>query len=82
MGLVISLVVTLFWKISVHAGSVAGALVILAIVAGPGVLLAAPLVIGLVAWSRVELGDHTVWQVIGGSLIGALVATAFFGLLR
>jgi hypothetical protein len=82
LGLGISLLVTLFWKISVHAGSVAGALVILAMVAGPGILLAATVVVGLVAWSRVELGDHTVWQVLGGALLGTLVAAVFFGLLR
>ena len=81
-GLLISLVVTLFWKISVHSASVTGAVVILAIAVGRGVLLATPLVVGLVAWSRVELGDHTVWQVLGGALLGALVAAVFFRLLR
>lgn len=80
-GLAISLVVTLFWKISVHVGAVTGAITILAIVVGPVLLLLAPLV-ALVAWARIELSDHTVAQVIGGSLLGASVASSVFVLLR
>ena len=81
LGLAVSLLVTLFWKISVHAGSVAGALAVLAVVFGPGLLLLAPL-LGLVAWARVELGDHTVAQVTGGAAVGAGVVVLVFTLSR
>ncbi len=80
-GLVVSLLVTLVWKISVHVGVVAGTIVILAVLFGPVLLLLAPLVV-LVAWARVELGDHTVAQVIAGGLLGGAVAAVAFSLLR
>lgn len=80
-GLAISLLITLFWKISVHAGATAGAFTILAILFGPWFLLFSPLV-ALIAWSRVELGDHTPAQVIAGTGVGAAVAFTVFTLLR
>lgn len=80
-GLVIALLVTLIWKISLHAAGAAGTVVILALVFGPVWLALAPLV-GLVGWARVELGDHTAAQVSAGALIGALVAAVVFTLLR
>jgi membrane-associated phospholipid phosphatase len=79
-GLAVSLVVTLFWKMSIHTAVVSGSVVILAFVFGPVLLLTAPLV-ALVAWSRVELGDHTFAQVAGGAGLGALVALTTYPLL-
>ncbi len=80
-GLVVSLLVTLVWKISVHAGVVAGTVVVLVVIFGPVALLLSPLIL-LVGWARVELGDHTLAQVIAGALLGAVVATSVFSLLR
>ncbi|ATE55077.1 hypothetical protein [Actinosynnema pretiosum] len=59
------------WKISVHSGVAFGAIAILAIQSGPwwALLWSAS---ALVAWSRVELGDHTTGQVCGGAVLGVL----------
>lgn len=81
VGLIISLAITFFWKMSIHVASVAGAIVILVLVFGPGVLALAPVVV-LVGWARVELHDHTPSQVAAGAVIGALVAGIVFELLR
>jgi hypothetical protein len=40
------------------------------------------LLVVVVAWARVRLGDHTVAQVIGGGCIGAVVAAATVLALR
>jgi membrane-associated phospholipid phosphatase len=81
VGLIVSLLVTLFWKISVHVAVVAGAEVILVLVFGPLLLVLGPLV-ALVGWARVGMGDHTPGQVIAGSALGATVAAVVFMLLR
>jgi membrane-associated phospholipid phosphatase len=81
VGLVVSLAVTLFWKISIHVAVVAGSVVVLALVFGPIALIAAPLV-AAVAWARVQLGDHTPLQVLVGATVGALVAGVAFPFLR
>jgi membrane-associated phospholipid phosphatase len=81
VGLASSLLVTLAWKISVHTAVAAGAAVILVLVSGPA-LAVAGLGAALAGWSRVELGDHTIAQVIGGSALGVAVAWSVFSLLR
>jgi membrane-associated phospholipid phosphatase len=79
-GLVVSLAVTIFWKVSIHTAVVAGAVVILAFTFGPILLVTAP-AIALIAWSRVELGDHTPAQVIVGATLGAVVAFTTYPLV-
>ncbi|PWR06335.1 phosphoesterase PA-phosphatase [Micromonospora acroterricola] len=81
VGLVVAVSVSHWWKMSIHSAVAAGALVILVLIFGSPLLLAAPLV-GLVGWSRVRLRDHTVPQVLTGSVLGALIAGLVFGLLR
>jgi membrane-associated phospholipid phosphatase len=81
VGLASALLVTLFWKVSVHAAVTAGALVILVLVFGPWLLLLAPLV-ALVGWARVASGAHSPAQVIVGVLLGGAVAGIVFPLLR
>lgn len=81
VGLSASLLVTLVWKISVHTAVSAGAVVILALIFGPTLLILASLVV-LVGWARVELGDHTPLQVLVGAGLGAVVAATVFALLR
>jgi len=81
VGLVISLAITLFWKMSIHVASVAGAIVILVLVFGPRFVVLAPL-IALVGWARVELSDHTPMQIAVGAVIGTMVAAIVFELLR
>ncbi|MFZ3473730.1 hypothetical protein ACODT3_07550 [Streptomyces sp. 4.24] len=75
------LAVTRAWKISVHAAVSCGSLAMLAMTYGPWVLLASP-VVAVVGWSRIELKDHTVAQVIAGAALGAVVAAATFALVR
>ena len=74
------LVITLFWKVSVHSAVASGALTILATVFGPWMLVLAPLVV-LIGWSRVRLRCHTVGQVSVGFLIGAAVSAPVFDLV-
>jgi hypothetical protein len=73
--------ITLLWKISIHCAVASGSVTVLALIYGPFVLCAFVLV-GLLAWSRVAVRDHSWLQVFGGSVLGAAAAalafTAFF----
>jgi len=80
-GLLVTLAITLVWKISVHAAVAAGTVVVLTVVFGPAAAVLWPLA-ALVCWSRVALGDHTLGQVLGGSAAGGLVAYLVFTWLR
>jgi membrane-associated phospholipid phosphatase len=80
-GLATTLVVTLWWKLSVHTAAAAGTVAILALTFGPMLTLAFPAV-ALVAWARVRLGDHTPAQTLAGAALGGLIATTVFILLR
>jgi membrane-associated phospholipid phosphatase len=65
--------ITLVWKISIHCAVAAGSVTVLALVYGP-LLLGGYLLVGLLCWSRVAVRDHTVLQVVGGSVLGAAAA--------
>jgi len=65
------LVISKFWKISMHSAVVSGTVAALVIVLGPWALLAG-VAVALVSWSRVVLRDHTVAQVIAGAALGAV----------
>jgi membrane-associated phospholipid phosphatase len=80
-GLVIAMLTSLAWKLSVHTGAIAGTVVVLALIFGPAALVLAVLAVA-VAWARVEVGDHTPAQVIAGGAIGTIVAGIVFPLLR
>ena len=56
--LLVTLLIPLAWKISVHAPVASGAVVILALVFGP-VWLAMGVFAGLICWARVKLTDHS-----------------------
>ncbi len=81
LGLLVTLAVTLVWKISIHAAVAAGTVVILSLVFGP-VLNVLWLVAALIGWSRVELRDHNPAQVLGGFAAGGTVAYVVFVLVR
>ena len=80
-GVVVSLAITVFWKISIHAAGAAGTVAILVIEFGPALWATLPIVVA-VAWARVTLRDHTVGQVIAGSIVGFLVAVSVMSALR
>jgi membrane-associated phospholipid phosphatase len=80
-GLGVTVLVTHWWKISVHTAVAAGTVVVLTLVFGPWLLFLWA-VVALIAWSRVELRDHTIGQVLGGIPFGAIVAGLIFTLAR
>jgi membrane-associated phospholipid phosphatase len=65
--------ITLVWKISIHCAVASGSVTILALMYGPFVL-AAYVLVGLLAWSRVTVQDHSWLQVVGGTVLGAAAA--------
>ena len=74
-GVGVALVISSFWKISIHAACAAGTIAILVIVFGWIMLVWVP-VVAAVGWARVTLRDHTPLQVVAGSAVGAIVAAA------
>lgn len=69
----IMMMITLWWKISLHTSSLGGALTMLTAFYGAIVLPLFALLV-LVGWSRVVLRRHTVAQVIAGSLLSILLS--------
>jgi len=79
----LSLLVTLWWKISQHVTSIAASTTFITAVLGIG---ASPilLLIPLVAWARVKVGAHTIMQTIVGGVAGSITTLAalyFFGII-
>jgi len=70
----VMMVITIWWKISIHASSLAGAITVLTALYG-AVMLPAYVLVVLVGWSRVVLRRHTLAQVIAGSLVSIVLAT-------
>jgi membrane-associated phospholipid phosphatase len=81
VGVACGWVVTLWWKISVHAAIAAGAATVLLFVFGVALLVVWPLV-AVIAWSRVQVSDHTAAQVLAGVALGVVVNATIFPLLR
>ena len=69
----IMMVITLWWKISMHASSLGGVATMLTALYG-AVMLPLFVLLVLVSWSRVVLRRHTVPQVIAGSLAGIVLS--------
>jgi len=69
--------VNLVWKISIHTAfaSALSALVIASFGSGYLVIVVLPLVMG---WSRVQLAEHTLGQVISGGMIAFMVIFVVF----
>ncbi len=80
-GLVATAAVTRVWKVSIHTAVATGFAVVYGTTFGVlGWLAVLPA--AAIAWSRVRLGDHTLTQVLGGALLGAIVtATVYTSLL-
>ena len=73
--------ITTVWKISIHCAVASGSVTILALLFGPFVLPGYALV-ALLGWSRVRLKDHTIAQVLGGTVLGAAAAALTYLLIR
>ncbi|SBT39312.1 phosphatase PAP2 family protein [Micromonospora auratinigra] len=69
-----------WWKLSIHAACAASSVTVLALFLGPALHLGWILV-AAVAWSRVELRDHTWPQVIAGTALAVPLSAATFLLL-
>jgi membrane-associated phospholipid phosphatase len=68
------LLISPFWKISIHSVGVAGPVATLIYVFGyPGLIFI--IFIPLVMWSRLYLKRHTLLQVIAGALLGFILTT-------
>jgi membrane-associated phospholipid phosphatase len=68
---VVTLAITLRWKVSVHCTAAAGTATVVWFLMG----MPLPLLVGvpLIAWSRVRLRRHTLAQTIAGTLLGLAV---------
>lgn len=73
--------ITQWWKISLHSAVAGGAAATMVLIYGPLSLVGVPIVL-LVGWSRVVVRDHTVAQVVAGTLIGPVVGGVVFVLVR
>ncbi len=69
---IVLMLITFWWKISMHASTLAGAITMLTALYG-NIILPAYLLLALVCWSRVVLRRHTLMQVIAGSLLSILL---------
>ena len=81
VGLVVSVTISHWWKISLHTAVAAGSITILVLVFGPLLLPLAVLLVPI-AWARVTLTDHTIAQVISGACVGTIIAATAFTALR
>lgn len=77
----ISIVVTQYWKISLHLVGMAGAVTALGVIVGPLFYCLAPLVV-LVGWARWQVHAHSVLQAIAGTILAVsvtLIVCKLFG---
>src|SRR5699024_8038422 len=63
VSLLTAALITVWWKVSMHAAVSAGAMVVLMVLFSSWWWLSSALVVS-VSWSRVRLGDHTAAQVV------------------
>ncbi|WP_416484269.1 hypothetical protein [Streptomyces sp. CL12] len=80
-GLLLTMLVTIWWKVSVHTAVASGVVSVLAVALGPWAIFG---YIGVIAvgWSRVSLRDHTTAQTVVGAFLGAAAAISVFAALR
>src|SRR5581483_2997699 len=76
----LALVATPVHRISIHMAAITGASVLLHLLFGSIGVATLP-VVATVGWSRLELGEHSVAQVVTGALAGAIGASLAYGLV-
>jgi hypothetical protein len=69
------------YKISLHMIGMAGAVTTCCLLAGPWLLLLAPLVL-LTGWARWKVGGHTPPQAVAGTILAVVVTLAVFWLFH
>jgi hypothetical protein len=76
------LVITVFWKVSIHMAGLTGPVTALALALGSNYVLLYLLALPL-GWARTELEAHTVPQVVLGAAVGAgITALVFIGMAQ
>ncbi|WP_160317648.1 phosphatase PAP2 family protein [Arthrobacter sp. RIT-PI-e] len=75
-GVVVVLVVNLWWKLSAHSAVAAFVTVGCISLIGPGAWTLTVMAFA-VGWSRVRLGAHTPAQVVAGYAVGTLIGSGF-----
>jgi hypothetical protein len=78
VAIVAFMLINLAWKISLHTAFIAASVTVLTIVYGYlGALTA--ILVPPVAWARIKLDYHTLWQVTTGALLSVIIVfTVFF----
>jgi hypothetical protein len=77
-GIVIFMVINLWWKISLHTALVAALVIVLVIIYG-WIAVTGVVFVPLVAWARTESKQHSLAQVAVGAVLAALiVGTGFY----
>ncbi len=79
-GLLTVLVVSHWWKVSIHSAVAGGTAFILWDVFGPLGLVTGVLILTGAGWSRIASRNHTVPQVVIGSILGATAALLYLPL--
>lgn len=74
---ILFMLVNLRWKISIHAAFVMGTAVLLIMLYG-WKAVAAVAIVPVIAWSRMELGQHSMGQVTAGALLSTTVLVSVF----
>ncbi|MEK9156042.1 MAG: hypothetical protein AAB360_01935 [Patescibacteria group bacterium] len=69
---IIFLIITSFWKISIHIAALAGAATLVSVLVNPAATLLF-LLVPIVAWARVREHRHTFWQVVAPAILAPLV---------
>lgn len=74
-------IITLRWKISAHSAAAATLAVLGWKIAAPSVAVGFAALLPLVAWARLRLRRHTLWQVVGGGVLGSGVVVLAFAIV-
>lgn len=72
LQLLVFILITLRWKISLHSAAAGSLTVIVASLLSAGSTILIALSVPVIAWARVRLDRHTPMQTISGAIVGAL----------
>lgn len=75
------MLITLFWKISIHSWALTGAITAYAMLSGTTYIWWLLLTVPLVIWSRIYRERHDLWQGLAGALAGGLLTAGLIAVL-